>query len=387
MICVIITLLQKVVTVYTTEIQESSVMGTEFKEYDKNVIVNANIRNVDVDMFDVRQEPFDIYGLYDAKNKEQTRFLRMPYDIALEVSQGAGTLCQEPAGGRVRFCTDSDYVAIKVETAWISHRPHFTFIESGGFDMYVDIDGRERLQGVFIPPYEAKEGYESIIKFREGDTRKNQKKYITINFPIHACVKRLLVGVRPGSFLGHGKKYINDKPIVFYGSSITHGTGTSRPGLTYSNMISRRLNVNVYNLGFSGQCKGEPRMAEYVAGLDHNAPTPEYLEETHEPFFKTVRSKHPDLPVVMITRPNIFPESVSNKRFHDVVLRTYENALAAGDKNVYFVDGSEYLKEYGYDDCILDGVHPNDLGYSIMADNVQKHIEKIIAEGDDFGKA
>lgn len=368
-------------------------MAEQIKEFDKNVIVNATMGNVDVELFDVREEPFDIYGLYDVKNMEQPRFMRMPREVAMGVSEGVGVQNYEPAGGRVRFCTDSDYVAIKVETGWITYRPHFTGIEAGGFDMYVDVDGKERLHGVFIPPHKATEGYEQVIKFRYGDTRR--KKYLTINFPIHACVKKLLIGVRPGSYLGHGKEYINEKPVVFYGSSVTQGTGTSRAGLVYSNILSRRMNIHIHNLGFSGQCKGEPQMAEYIAGLDmsafvydydHNAPTPEYLEQTHEPFFKMIREKHPTLPIIMLTRPNVFEDNVPNKQFHDVVLKTYENAVAAGDKNIYFIDGSEYLKAYGYDDCILDGIHPNDLGYSLMADNVQKYLEKIVAESDDFRK-
>lgn len=365
-------------------------MAVEYKEFDQNVIVNATIGNVEVELFDVRTEPFDLYGLFDAYNMERERFTRMPEDVAGSISEGVKIQSFEPAGGKVRFCTDSDYVAIKVEMAWMTNRPHFTFIEAAGFDMYVDIDGKEYLQGVFIPPHNAVGGYETKIRFQD-----NKRKYITINFPVHACVKKLLVGLRPGSFLGHGKKFINEKPVVCYGSSITQGTGTSRPGMVYGNILSQRMNVNTYNLGFSGQCKGEPAMAHYIAGLDmaalifdydENAPTPEHLEQTHEPFFRIIREKHPDLPVIMLSRPSIPTRAYLHKPFRDVVYKTYTNAVAAGDQNVYFIDGMEYVKENGGDECILDCIHPNDHGVFLMANQIQKHLETIIAKSKDFRK-
>lgn len=365
-------------------------MDITYKEFDSNVVVNTTIGNVDVEMFDVRQAPFELYGLYDATNPQQERFERVPRDVALSVSQGVAVQSYEPAGGRVRFSTDSKYVAIKVENGWITYRPHFTLIEAGGFDLYVNADGQDYFHGVFVPPYGAQEGYEQIIRFPDKKMRQ-----ITINFPLHASVKRLLVGLAPGAALGPGKQYINDKPVVCYGSSITQGTGASRPGIAYSNMLSQRLNVHTYNLGFSGQCKGEPAIAEYIAGLDmaalildydENAPTPEHLRDTHENFFQIIRSKHPNMPVIMLTRPSITARSAKHKPFRDVVYRTYQNALAAGDKNVYFIDGGEYLKGYACDDFILDGIHPNDLGYYVMASNIQKYLEVIIAGSDDFRK-
>ncbi len=363
-------------------------MALEYVEVDKNLIVESTIGKYDVNLINIKNEPFDVYGMYDYRNQDM--YLRMPRDIATEVSDGVFRLNREPTGGRIRFTTDSEYIAIKTVMGYVGYAPHYTLIEAAGFDVYFDVDGKDLLKGVFIPPHGTKEGFESVVKFRD-----NKPKQITICFPVHCLVKEVYIGVAPGATLGHGKKYINEKPVVCYGSSITHGTGCTRPGLTYPNILSRKYNVDILNLGFSGQCKGEMRMAEYIAGLDmsafvydydHNAPTPEYLKETHEPFFKYIRERHPSLPVIMLSRPNIFPESKTNKRFRDVVYETYENAVKSGDKNVYFIDGSEYLKEFGYDNCIVDCIHPNDIGYSLMADNIGKYLEKIIAESEDFKK-
>ena len=87
-------------------------------------------------------------------------------------------------------------------------------------------------------------------------------------------------------------------PVVFYGSSITHGAAAGRPGNTYENFISQKYNLDYVNLGFAGQAKGEVNMAEYIAGLrmcafvcdyDHNAPDADYLEKTHYRFYEIIR--------------------------------------------------------------------------------------------------
>lgn len=358
----------------------------QYVEYDKNMITEASIGNVDVVMYDVRNEPFEVYGFYDYK--EQPWFVRMPDEVAAEVSDGVRYACRESAGGCVRFSTDSRCIAIKAEMGAVGYNSRLTLLETGGFDLYVDGEQTSRFEAPFTPVYGMKEGYEQIMKFRTSEMRN-----ITINFPIHSKVKSLLIGIAPGAALGKGKPYRNQKPVVCYGSSITHGTAASRPGLIYPHMLSRALNLKMYNLGFSGHCKGEPRMAEYVAGLemsafimdyDENGGNAEYLNSTHGPFFDTVRAAHPDLPVIMLSRPSIFPESETHNSMREVVRATYLRAKESGDENVYFIDGGEYLKKYGYDDCILDRIHPNDLGFKAMSEAILEYLRPIVEKGKDF---
>lgn len=356
--------------------------------YDKNMVVTASIKDIDLELYDVRKPPFELYGMWHPLEEEW--FIRMPPEVAASVSEGVARASMEPTGGAIRFSTDSQYLAIRTKMKWVAYSPHLPLLETGAFDVYSDTPEGSHFERPFIPPYGMKEGYEQVIKFKTQKTRN-----ITVNFPVHSLVEEVLIGITPGSFLGKGMPYRNEKPVVCYGSSITHGSGASRPGLTYPNILSRMFNLQMMNLGFSGQCKGEGAMADYVAGLDmaalvmeydENAPTPEYLEQTHEPFFRTIRRAHPELPVIFISRPNIYPESLTLPKLRDVVKKTYENALAAGDRNVYFVDGGEYFKPFGFDDGILDGVHPNDLGYYAMTQAIRPFLEKIVSESPDFQK-
>ena len=44
-------------------------------------------------------------------------------------------------------------------------------------------------------------------------------------------------------------------------------------------------------------------MSVFVYDYDHNAPSVEYLEQTHERMFLQIREKQPDLPIILMSRP------------------------------------------------------------------------------------
>lgn len=83
-------------------------------------------------------------------------------------------------------------------------------------------------------------------------------------------------------------------------------------------------------------------MSLFVMDYDHNAPDLEFLQKTHEPFFHIVRKANPELPIVILSRPDTdkFPEDSCRRR--DIIRQTYRNALEAGDRKVWFVDGEPF---------------------------------------------
>lgn len=350
---------------------------------DPNMIVNATIGDVEVVWRDVRQAPFSLYGFYDPLT--EPIFRRVPEDVAEATSEGVSKLCRESAGGRVRFSTDSPYIAIRAKFRAVGRSSHLTLVSTSGFDLYVDGDFGSRFIKEFRMPYDMVDSYEQIVPLGEGKMRS-----FTIHFPVHAVVETLEVGLKPDATLGEGRSYREGKPVVIYGSSIVHGTAASRPGLIYPTIISRELNIDVLNLGFSGKAKAEPPLARWMATLpmsifvcdyDHNAPTPEYLAETHYPLYEIIREKNPDLPYVMITRPNYWTcpkdqEVILRRR--DVIMSSYLKARQAGDQNVYFIDGLDFWVSPHTYDFAMDGVHPNDAGFIRMADSIGTVIRHIL---------
>ena len=199
----------------------------------------------------------------------------------------------------------------------------------------------------------------------------------------------VFIGLEEDAIVEPPKEYTHKKPIVFYGSSITQGGCASHAGNCYTNMLSRRFDADILNLGFSGSALGETTMANYIANLnmgifvydyDHNAPDTAHLEKTHEKMFKTVREKQPHVPIIMVSAADCLNGTIPERA--EIIRTTYENAVKAGDTNVYFVDGSTIYASVGRDLCTVDGVHPNDTGFYMMAQAIGNVIEQIYQKGD-----
>ncbi|MBR6780379.1 MAG: hypothetical protein IKM24_05100 [Clostridia bacterium] len=126
----------------------------KIEEIDRNFTVSTNIDRPDMVFFDCRQTPFSVHGVF----YENGRFRRMPEATARTVSEGVFGLHANTAGGRVRFVTDSPYIAIHAKMDNIGKMPHFPLTGSAGFDLYT---GRRYLH-TFVPPYAITDGYEAV---------------------------------------------------------------------------------------------------------------------------------------------------------------------------------------------------------------------------------
>lgn len=341
-------------------------------EIDTNFKVETKIEKEGIKFIDLNNPAIKLYGIF----KENGKYRRMPEKVAKAVSEGVYRLHADTAGGRVRFKTDSEYVAISVKMDNIGKMPHFAFTGSIGFDLYAD----NVYEKTFVPPVDITDGYESIVEFADKKIRE-----VTINFPLYTEVCELYIGLDENSVIEPADEYEIQKPVVYYGSSITQGGCASRPGNSYQSIVSRKLNCDYINLGFSGNAKGEDEMAEYIKNLDmsafvydydHNAPNLEHLEKTHNRMFNIIRKANPDLPIIFMTRPKLYLNYDEQARFK-LILSNYEEAVAKGDENVYFISGKDLMA--GTDnDGTVDNSHPNDLGFKAMADKVGSVLKDIL---------
>ena len=204
-------------------------------------------------------------------------FKRLPDDVAeASGSDGVKKLYLNTAGGRVRFTTDSKYIAIKSVMPDVEGFSHMPLTGVAGFDLFIDYSKHSTFYRIFKPPYGMKKGYESIIYLQDAI-----KRSFTIYFPLFANVSSLYIGLQKDASLSPGLEYSHKKPVVFYGSSITQGGCASRPGNSYQSIISRDLDCDFINLGFSASARGEEAIADYISQIDskllvfdydHNAP-------------------------------------------------------------------------------------------------------------------
>ena len=93
--------------------------------------------------------------------------------------------------------------------------------------------------------------------------------------------------------------------------------------------------------------------------------------------YEIIRKNNPELPIIIASMPWHDKNNCNwTKERRNVIIDTYNKAIDAGDKNVYFVDGMKYYESYGMSNCTIDGTHPNDLGFWAMANEFIKVIEK-----------
>lgn len=354
------------------------------KHAGKKVVIDTDLKVEDIVFYDTKSDPFEVYGLYNYRNETPSR--RLPENVAAATSEKVAYRALLTSGGRVRFMTDSPYIAIKCVMPHVNRLPHMSLSGTAGFDIYVDSEGSSRFVKLYKPDMETQSGYEGVARFASSEPR-----CVTINFPAYNPVSELYIGIKDGSALSAGKPYSNKRPIVFYGSSITQGACASRPGLIYENIISRNCNLDYINLGFSSSCLAEDAIVEYMASLDmsvfvsdydHNAPSVEHLRSTHRKMYETIRAAHPDIPYIMLSKPEFIYDREDSAARRDVIIDTYRFAREKGDKWVYYIDGDSMMRGVNDDCCTVDGTHPSDFGMVKMADAVECVLHRIMAERD-----
>ena len=343
---------------------------SDISKIDKNFTVQSELGKEDLVFHPTPSEKFAVYGVY----VENGQYRRLPEEIAKTVSEGVYELHAHTAGGRVRFKTDSPYVAIYAKMPVIYRMAHFAMCGSSGFDIYADGEFVKS----FLPPVNMKDGYKSIYDFGS-----KQMRDITINMPLYSQVSELYIGLAADAEIEKADKYKIEKPIVFYGSSITQGGCASRPGTAYTSIVARHFDADHINLGFSGNARGEDEIADYIKGLDmslfvydydFNAPSRDHLAATHERMFLKIREANPDLPILIMSKPRWKLEWGNLVRL-DIIRKTYVNAIERGDKHVYFIDGRDLMR-IAQNDGTVDGTHPTDFGFFSMASEVIRVIER-----------
>ena len=145
-----------------------------------------------------------------------------------------------------------------------------------------------------------------------------QREY-TLYLPLYNGVSSVEIGVPKDVPLLKAPVRPADrqKPIVFYGTSITKADARRGPGMCHTAILGRRLDRPTINLGFSGNGRMEPEIAALLAEIDAAAYVIEavpnmdakLVSERAEPLVQTIRKAHPNTPIVLVedpTWPNTF---------------------------------------------------------------------------------
>lgn len=323
-----------------------------------------------VDWYDVTQ--WGLEGRILPDQEREQWFDRFPASASQSVTSNVWSLSRDSAGMMVRFKTDapSIHVHYRLKKSRLA-MAHMPATGVSGVDLYARAaDGKWQWVQVTRPA--SQEVKTEMVRGLAPGLRE-----YAAYLPLYNGVESMSIGVPHDShFEGLAPR---QRPIVFYGTSITHGACASRPGMVHTAILGRRFDIPVVNLGFSGNGKMDKEVGDYMKQIDAAAlvidclPNMRPADVTKKcvPLVKQLRAARPDTPIILVedrrnTNDWILP---SRQQFHTenhAALRAaYQSLLADGVSNLHYIPGDHL---YGDDtEGATDGSHASDLGFMRQA--------------------
>ncbi|MGK6350716.1 SGNH/GDSL hydrolase family protein [Parapedobacter sp. DT-150] len=317
----------------------------------------------------------------------ETRYERLPSALHATARPPVWDLGKNTAGLYIRFRSNSRAIGLKWQLRQNGLMSHMALTGIKGFDLYCLENDDWVYAGTAIPD-NATENEAMVIADMDG-----KDKELMLYFPLYDGVAALEIGVDSASFISPPEVRLPraDAPVVCYGSSILQGGCASRPGMVHTSILSRRLNCEFINLGFSGNALLDYELAELIARSDASVivldfvpnSNAERIYERMETFYSLIRSKQPNTPILFIEAPD-FPGARYNRhRDDDIVARNkalhevFDRIKTKGDALVELLSADTAI---GHDnEATVDGTHFTDLGFMRYADYLYPYLKKHLA--------
>lgn len=328
-------------------------------------------------------EDWDVEGRAWAVENLKSTYDRLPEKAEGVVRDIVWNLSRDSAGMMFRFNTDATDITIDYTVGDKNLAiPNMPATGVSGVDLYA-LASDETWKWVDVTRPTSVNTVHEIRNLDPG-----MRAYMAY-LPLYNTTQNIRIGVPSGSEFQPIAPREED-PIVFYGTSITHGASASRPGMAHVAILGRRLDLPVVNLGFSGNGKMEPEVgallteieaAVYVIDCLPNMVGKEVAERT-EPLVRQLREARPDVPIILVedrTYPNswIFKSRrIRHQESREALAKAYDNLVSSGVTDIYYVEGEKLLGDDT--EATTDGSHPSDLGFVRQADALEPVIREAL---------
>ena len=342
----------------------------------ENAVVTNGVKWIDGKFLPIEGRPFDdVEHYYD----------RLPANVTTNVNAGVRGMKHYTSGMLFRFATDSS----KMEFKWVPYvhnlsMDHMPSSGVSGIDVYRWDAGKGRWMYVGTGRIRDPKGGSLSIPWTPGTP-------CLVNLPHYNGVRSFSLGIEPNATIAALPPRASgvSKPVVFYGTSITHGGCCSRPGLAFVNRVGRDLDVPVVGLGFSGSGVMEFEMSEHLARIDASCYVLDCLwnmgltekdrpgrsvEANYEPFIRNLRAKRPGVPIVMAEQCDVYMKGANAK--DKFMRKLYEKLVAEGWKDLVYLSKDEMYTGDG--EGTVDGCHPNDIGMESMSKAFGKAVREAL---------
>ena len=329
------------------------------------------------------EENFKVEGLYWFPKEK--RYHRFPEKLSPAHNEKVVTLARCTAGAQIRFRTDSCRIVVSAKNPDSRSGITMTDVARRGFDLYTGTPGKESFWNS-VRPVQNEESYVGEVF---SVTEKKMREF-RLNFPLYCGVDELSIALEEGAQLLPPTALAVKRPVVIYGTSITQGGCASRPGMAFTNILSRKLQAEFLNFGFSGNGVNDPETAELLSTIEDpalfiidseaNSISAQLVKERVPRFLDILRSRHPEIPILIVTKCPYGPRyaqeiPILKEEFREIFLER----KAAGERNIFFFDGTNFWDPEDTENNV-DGAHPTDRGFAFMAEKLEPVIRELLVK-------
>lgn len=335
------------------------------------------------------EKHFKLFGSYALDEPGFNRFKYEDRKNIKTINPLVYSLSTNSSGINARFKTDSKKIKIKVDLNGLAFMNHMSALGQTGLDLYVFNDDLNEFVFFGATTYDGKT---KSFEFDFGEfSEKKIRRYI-LNLPLYMGVNNIELIFNKDDVV-IPDNYSNNNKIIFYGTSITQGGCVSRPGMLHTNIISRWLDTEIYNYGFSGAAFLEKEIAAIISKVSKpsmlfidaqaNAGIDNRMKNNLESFINEFRKTHKEVPIVIASRIRFAvdlynEEKIKIRKFYDQWLEEIvEKYNKRGDNNISYLKGENIFKKH-FTEMTVDGIHPNDLGSMKISEYYYEYIKKIL---------
>lgn len=294
------------------------------------------------------------------------------------------TLVRMSSGLACAFRTNSTSISVRTVYLAPTFPTNGNGISTRGYDLYIRENGKWYYAASGVNADDKLEDELILIK----DMQEGRTYDCLLYFPLYSELGSVQIGVLQGADIDKLDNPFRHRIAVF-GSSFTHGSSTSRAGMSYPAQFSRNTGLQMLSLGVSGNCLLQDSFSDILcAAPDIDAfvfdafsnPSAKTMEERLFPFIEKLQSAHPGVPLIFqktIWREqrhfNTLKDAQEEKKMHmadslmAIAVKRY--------KDVYYITPNATSKAH---DTSVDGIHPGDKGYTLWAESIRKPIKRIL---------
>lgn len=312
---------------------------------------------------------------------------RLPGRAQNLVREPVWNLSKHTAGVLIRFQTNATDITVRYQVSGSLDMQHMPATGVSGVDLYLlDSDNNWRW-------CRGNRDFSDTISYEFSGLSVIDGVY-NLYLPLYNHVDWLQIGVNNQSVFSL-LPVRDENPIVVYGTSIAQGACASRPGMGWTNIVSREMGYPLINLAFSGNGRLEPELIELLAEIDAkvyvldclpnltNESTYSEQELTRRISFavKTLKEQRPNTPILLVEHAGYTDGLIQEQReaayqrVNRIQKEVFDQLKKAGVTGLHYLSHDEINLQL---DDMVDGTHPNDLGMMHYAEAYKMALEPIL---------